>query len=330
MTVTLGVDIGGSSIAVVARNETAEIIGSFSTRRNMVGGRQVATAALNAMKSLGVRDFTGVGVGVPGHVDRDSGDVSLAVNLGIGSEPFDLAGAISAQIGTPVIVENDVRTAALGARESLRMAGGSPESLAVVSIGTGISAGVITNGCLVRGARGMAGEIGHVVVDEAGPVCQCGQRGCLETLVAGPAIGRAWPGGGQEPASALFAAVAEGDPAARKVADRITYNLATALIWIAAAYDTELIVLAGGVPSVGDVFLEVMRDQIAKRAAASELAARRLQPDQVILADPFDPPGPRGAALLAADSILQERVDLPATRKERKRQPISKKQGGTV
>lgn len=321
MTVTLGVDIGGSSIAVVARNEAAEIVGSFSARVSLAGGGQVATATVAAVRSLGVGGFTGVGVGVPGHVDRDTGEVSLAVNLGIGLEPFDLAGAIGSELGTPVVVENDVRSAALGARESLRIAGRSPESLAVVSIGTGISAGVVTNGRLVRGANGMAGEIGHVVVVQAGPVCACGQRGCLETVAAGPAIGKAWPGGGREPASALFAAVAEGDPAARKVADRITDHLTTALIWLAATYDTEVIVLAGGVPSVGEVFLEVIRDQIEERAAASELAARRLQPDQVVLADPFDPPGPRGAALLAADLSLQERDDLPATRKESKYQP---------
>jgi predicted NBD/HSP70 family sugar kinase len=325
MTTTLGVDIGGSSIEVVARNEAAEIVGAHHTRSRMSGGDQVANAAVNAVRELAVVGYSAVGVGVPGHVDSETGEVSLAVNLGIGGEPFDLAAAISAGIGAPVTVENDVRTAALGARESLQLAGRDVQSLAVLSVGTGISAGVIVNGSLVTGSHGMAGEIGHVVVDPNGPVCPCGQRGCLETMAAGPAIGRAWPGGGQLPATALFGAVAAGDVAARKVADRITGHLTTALIWMAATYDPEVFVLAGGVTSAGEVFLEVMRDKIEQRAAASELAARRLRPEQVILADPLDPPGPRGAALLAARNILQERVS-PATTRASNQQPL----GGTV
>jgi predicted NBD/HSP70 family sugar kinase len=77
---------------------------------------------------------------------------------------------------------------------------------------------------------------------------------------------------------------------------------------LAAAYDTEVVVLAGGVASVGDDFLAVVRSQIAQRASVSELSARRLRPDQVVLADRLDPPGPRGAALLAVGLSLPERV----------------------
>jgi predicted NBD/HSP70 family sugar kinase len=88
---------------------------------------------------------------------------------------------------------------------------------------------------------------------------------------------------------------------------------------MAATYDPELIVLAGGVPSTGAVFLDVIRDQITHRAAGSELAARRLRPEQVVLADISDPPGPRGAALIAVDDIFRERVSLPAAKKANNR-----------
>jgi predicted NBD/HSP70 family sugar kinase len=309
MASTIGIDIGGSSVEAVTRSEAAEITGRYHASNRLQGGAQVAASAVAAFHALDSSDSVAVGVGIPGHVDPLTGQVRLAVNLGIGTEAFDLASSIAEQVGLPVIVENDVRAAALGAYEMLSLGGNRPDSLAVVSIGTGISAGVVVDGALLRGSHGMAGEIGHVVVDESGPVCRCGQRGCLETVAAGPAIARAWPGGDPDvAATALFAAAASGDPAAQKVAARITGHITTALTWLAAAYDTEAVVLAGGVASVGADFLTVIRRQLIERAAASDLAARRLQPDQVVLADRFDPPGPRGAALIASGNSLRERV----------------------
>ena len=241
----------------------------------------------------------------------------MAVNLGVGAESYNLADEIEAVLGLPVTIENDVHAAAVGAYESLRLEGKSPESLALVSIGTGIGAGVVVKGALLRGARGMAGEIGHVVVDGSGVVCRCGQRGCLEAVAAGPAISRAWPKGvNGTAATALFGAASRGDPAAEKVAGRIAGHLTTALIWLAATYDTEVIVLAGGVSGAGDPFLEAVREQVGRRGVASELAARRLRPEQVVLARVEDPPGPRGAAVLAANYLLQTR-ESPAKSKQK-------------
>jgi predicted NBD/HSP70 family sugar kinase len=312
MTVTVGIDIGGSSVSAVALDERGQAIGRHESNVAVEGGHQVVSAALAALRALDLDGFQAVGVGVPGQVDPGNGQVTMAVNLGIGPQPYDLADELETALGYPVTIENDVRAAALGAYESLRSSGGRPDSVALVSIGTGISAGVVVQGLLVRGSRGMAGEIGHVVVDETGVVCRCGQRGCLEAVAAGPAIARAWPKGETgTAATALFSAAAAGDPAAEKVADRITGHLTTALIWLAAAYDSEVVVLAGGVAGAGEPFLNLVREQVRRRGAASELVARRLPPDRVILADPDDPPGPRGAALLAARRILQTR-EAPA------------------
>lgn len=309
MTTTIGIDIGGSSVEAVTRDGTGQIIDRYHLPERLQGGSHIAASAVTAFRALDPTHCVAVGIGVPGQVDPTTGLVRLAVNLGIGPEPFDLVSEIEDVIGLPVAIENDVRAAALGAHEIMTLEGSRPDSLALLSIGTGISAGVVVDGVLLRGTHGMAGEVGHVVVDESGPVCRCGQRGCLEAVAAGPAIGRAWPRGDSDgAATALFAAAAAGDPAARKVASRITGHLTTALIWLAAAYDTEVLVLAGGVPSVGEDFLAVVHDQIVQRAASSELAARRLRPEQVTLADALDPPGARGAALLAARHSLQERV----------------------
>jgi glucokinase len=305
MTFTIGVDIGGSSATAVAINPAGAIVDRYRVNGRVEGGRQVVASALAAIGSFRLDECDAIGIGVPGLVDSDTGEVALAVNLGIGTHPYPIAAEIGAALGFPVTIENDVRAAALGAHESLRLEGDPPESLAMVSIGTGISAGVVVRGDLLRGAHGMAGEIGHVVVDESAALCRCGQRGCLEAIASGPAIARAWPRGLEATAAtALFAAAAAGDPAAEKVAGRIAGYLTTALTWLAAAYDTERIVIGGGVSDAGDSFLSAIRDRIGRQAATSDLAARRLRPEQVTLADREDPPGPRGAAVLAARSLL--------------------------
>jgi glucokinase len=317
MTTTVGIDIGGSSTSAVAVGPEGQVLGRHQIKTGVEGGRQMVSSAIAAFSALEVDDCAAIGVGVPGQVDPTTGQVAMAVNLGVGAESYGLANEIEAALGVPVTVENDVHAAAVGAYESLRLDGQSPESLALVSIGTGIGAGVVVKGALLRGARGMAGEIGHVVVDGSGVMCRCGQRGCLEAVAAGPAISRAWPKGvNGTAATALFGAASDGDAAAEKVAGRIAGHLTTALIWLAATYDTEVIVLAGGVTGAGDPFLEAVREQIGRRGVASELAARRLRPEQVVLARVDDPPGPRGAAVLAANHLLQTR-ESPAESKQK-------------
>jgi predicted NBD/HSP70 family sugar kinase len=326
MTSTIGIDIGGSSTTAVAIDEAGQILGHHQAKGMVDGGRQMMTAALAAVGALEMDDFEAVGVGVPGQVDPMTGKVRMAVNLGVGATAIDLGEELSQALGRPVVVENDVHAAAVGAHESLRLEGVAPHTLALVSIGTGIGAGFVVQGELVRGAHGMAGEIGHVVIDESGAVCRCGQRGCLEAVAAGPAIARAWPrGAAGSAATALFAAAAEGDAAAEKVAGRIAGHLTTALIWLAATHDAESVVLAGGVSGAGQPFLDAVREQVQRRGASSELAARRLRPEQVTLARVEEPPGPRGAAVLAARLIYGR--EAPAASKERH---LTRQEGGAV
>jgi predicted NBD/HSP70 family sugar kinase len=312
MSTVVGVDIGGSSTTAITYDPRGQALEQHRVAGVVEGGRQMVAAALAAVAALAVDDLDAVGVGVPGQVDPDTGEVRLAVNLGIGAGPFPLRDELGDALGRPVVIENDVHAATVGAYEGLRLEGSPPETLALVSIGTGIGAGVVLHGELLRGAHGMAGEIGHVVVDDSGPVCRCGQRGCLEAVAAGPAIARAWPkGAAGSAATALFAAAAGGDPAAEKVAGRIAGHLTTALIWLSATHDAEMIVLAGGVADAGEPFLSAVREQVARRGAASELAARRLRPEQVTLARVDDSPGARGAAVLAARLINTR--ESPAT-----------------
>ena len=116
-----------------------------------------------------------IGIGIPGIVDRDRGTVSHAVNLGLGGDWFPLAGRLADRTGATVVVENDLNAATWGAHVL-----SGADDLAYLALGTGLAAGFVLSGTLRRGAHGAAGEIGHVPVDPDGPLCSCGQRGCLE------------------------------------------------------------------------------------------------------------------------------------------------------
>ena len=150
---------------------------------------------------------------MPGLVDVERGAVKHAVNLGVDGDWLPLGDLLADGSGVPVVVENDVNAATLGAA-----ALSGADDLVYLSIGTGLAAGLVLDGRLRRGEHGAAGEIGHVPVDPTGVLCQCGQRGCLETIASGSALAAAWPSGDVPPAQALFAAAPAGDPAAIAVA----------------------------------------------------------------------------------------------------------------
>jgi predicted NBD/HSP70 family sugar kinase len=217
------------------------------------------------------------------------------VNLGIGEEPYPLGAEIEAAIGMPVAIENDVKAAALGLHDDLAHQGEATSSLALLNIGTGIAAGVVVDGSIFRGANGMAGEIGHVIIDEGGIDCRCGQRGCLETVAAGPAISREWAGG----AESLFSAATNGDRRAQHVAQSVGGYLARAITWLAATFDIDQVYLGGGVTRAGKPFLDAVRQKLMDYAENSRLAAQRLDPERVLLAPGNGFLGPRGAAVLA-------------------------------
>jgi glucokinase len=298
---TIGIDVGGTTTQAVLRSNEGKVTHSRRVATTSPGGEAVLKAVREAVQDFDLTSVTGVGVGIPGQVDSSNGTVRWAVNLGIDQNPFPLGERISNMLDGPVLVENDVRAAAVGVYESLRAAGEIVGDLALVSLGTGISAGVVIEGSLHRGSTGMAGEIGHVVVEPDGLLCRCGQRGCLETVAAGPAIAAAWPHGAVgRAASSLFASASGGDPMARDVAGRVTQHLAIAIHWLAAAYDVSTIYLGGGVATAGPPFLEAVREALVRAAGNSNLAALTLAPERVRLAPEGDHHGAVGAAVLAA------------------------------
>jgi glucokinase len=309
--ILVGLDIGGTKVLAVAVDPTGRVLASVRLRSEPGADRvvQVATTAVTTLAHrLGVdrSAFRGVGVGVPGLVDATRGVLWHAVNLGVGSDGLALATRLQAGTGLPVSVENDVNAAAFGAFRALRLEG---RDIAYLSIGTGLAAGLVLDGAVRRGARGTAGEIGHVAIDPAGPVCGCGQRGCLEALVSGSAIGRAWPvpagstdAGGT--AGALFRAAASGDVTAARVRRQVAEHLAVAVRLLVLTVDVEVVVLGGGVAEVGEPLRAAVAGALRRQADGSPFLASLDLPARISLVPTGQPVAAIGAALLAPGDVV--------------------------
>jgi predicted NBD/HSP70 family sugar kinase len=298
----IGIDVGGTKvagIAVVGTDVVAEL------RRPLHDGDlagQVIAVARELAEQAGARPGA-IGIAVPGQVDAERGVIELAVNLGVRDLPI---GALVADaLGVPSAVEHDARAVARW------LADDDPagRSLAYVSVGTGISAGVTVDGTVLRGAAGLAGEIGHLVADPAGVRCACGLVGCLETVASGPAIAlsarRAVADGkpsvlSSSPTSEdVYRAAGEGDLLASAVVTRAATHLAAALRGLALAYGVGRIVIGGGVAQAGPAFADPLLAAVARERATSTLVARALGADAIEVIDDSRPIGALGAVALA-------------------------------
>lgn len=286
----VGVDVGGSKVAVIVVDTSLRVRGRH-TIPAAVGApdeaaQHIATAIAAALSSAGagLDDVAAVGIGVPGRVDTVSGVVSLAVNLGWHWLP--LRDQLEAILGVPCAIENDVRAAAAGILDRRLL--DDVEDFVYLSVGTGISAGVVLDGRVHRGTRGLAGEIGHIVVDAAGPRCPCGLDGCLETIASGPAIARAATEAltegrpsslstSEAPTAAhVYEAAASGDQLSCEIVGQAGSALARAIHALVMTYDVERIVLGGGVSRAGSAFLDPILRELDQMRASSELAAEML------------------------------------------------------
>jgi predicted NBD/HSP70 family sugar kinase len=292
----VGLDIGATKVlgAVVDAGGTVVAQSRQATRLGAEGVLATATAVLDSLTvSLDGVLPAHIGIGVCGIVDRDTGAVSHAVNLGIG-EAFPLAALLAERTGASVAIENDVLAATWGAHVVSRI-----DDLAFLSVGTGLAAGFVLSGKLRRGAHGAAAEVGHLPVDQDGPRCSCGQRGCLELSASGSTLAAAWPGDGEvPPAAALFAAAAAGKREAVIIRDRFAGRLAEAIRILELSVGPDAIIIGGGVSHVGEPLLAAVAAALRAQAAVSpflaalDLAGRtRLLPGQ-------QPVGAIGAALI--------------------------------
>ncbi|KRB46971.1 ROK family protein [Terrabacter sp. Root181] len=324
----LGIDIGGTKTAVaLVADGSVQAMRSAPSGRGASGVVDVAVRLArevldaHAPRARGRGATVPVGACMPGLVDPVSGFARHAVNLEV--ESLDLAGELSARLGVPVAVENDVKAAALGAWRlrgswsagSAGSAGsvagvgpargsddrGGESALAYLNLGTGLASAVVRDGIVVRGIDGAAGEIGHLPVGGDAP-CTCGQVGCLETVASGSALARLWPATRRR-ARDPFAAAAAGDALAGAAVDVLCTGVGLAVQVLALASGAERVVVGGGLAGLGAPLLDGIRADLMRRARSSRIIDVLGLPDRVELLPADVPVAALGAAWLGVPDV---------------------------
>ncbi len=298
---TIGLDVGGTKVAAVLVESTTGTV-LDRERASSAGSATDLVATLTGLvgtlrsRSAGLQVEVGaVGLGIAGLVDRD-GVVRWSPNLPA-SVDHPVAAELASGVGLPVVATNDATAATLA--ESRLGAGRGCDDVALVTLGTGIGAGFVVDGRLLRGAHGFAGEPGHMVVDPGGPEHLTGQRGPWEALASGNALGRMATEAGFESGPRAVAAMADGDATATDVFDRWCREVARGLANLVVVLDSRRIVLGGGLVEVG----EPLRLGVASWLARLTPGADSRPAVEVVLAELGSDAGALGAGLLAGDQV---------------------------
>lgn len=262
---TGAVDIGGTKIAVGMVDENGRLLCRVESPVCPERGFEDALQRIKVMlressESSGIR-MSGIGIGCTGPVDPFLGIIGN-VDFLPGWEGGNLVEGLSKEFRVPVAVENDADAAALG--EAAWGAGRAKQHFIYVTVSTGIGGGIIMDGKLYRGAGGAHPEIGHHVIDPAGPLCFCGARGCWESLAAGPAMvtwvrqqaTRDSRHSAELTAKTICELAREGDELCSQAVDREAFYLGVGLANLITLFAPDLIALGGGVMRSADLFLE--------------------------------------------------------------------------
>ncbi|WP_217586708.1 ROK family glucokinase [Lentibacillus saliphilus] len=274
MTYVAGVDIGGTSVKIGIINREGDILHKWSIPTNTDQVETIipdvwASIQTNMqMINLPIAKLAGIGVGAPGFIDSKNGLVHEAVN--IGWKNYNLTDHLSQLSGVPVFLENDANIAALG--ENWKGAGNGALNVIAITLGTGVGGGIISNGMIISGQNGTAGEIGHMTVNPSGYLCNCGRKGCLETIVSATGIARqadayqmAHPESllaqrnrenGVLTAKDVFDLAQINDEGAQSIVDHTVDVLGFALANAAILLNPEKILIGGGVSKAGQPLIE--------------------------------------------------------------------------
>jgi len=288
----LGVDVGGTKCLGVLVDADGRVIRDVRVRTPPDVTGLIDTIA-EVVERLGGGDS--LGVGLPGLVDA-GGVLRAAPNLA-GVAEFPARALLEQRLGMAVAVDNDATCATL-AEWSLG-AGRGVDDLVLVTLGTGIGGGLVAGGRVRRGAHGMAGEIGHMVVEREGRPCRCGHRGCWERYASGSALGdhsRALTGA-HRPGEEVIAAARRLDAWALEVVEVFVGWVALGLANLANVLDPARFVIGGGLADSGDVVLAGIRDAYARALYSAE--HRPLA--EIVMASLGPEAGAVGAALLGAE-----------------------------
>src|SRR5690625_4727224 len=283
--ILLGIDIGGTTVKIGMVDHEGEIIHKWEIPTT-IGSQShllvhhIWQSVLDYADSFSLKttQLKGIGIGAPGFIDNKTGIVHEAVN--IGWKNYHLADEFKKISGLPIFVENDANVAALG--ENWIGGGNHAKHLIAVTLGTGVGGGIIIDGSIVTGESGTAGEIGHLTIDRHGYDCNCGRKGCLETITSATGIvnqamdliasnpksklANFYMEQGSITAKDVFTLADTGDSLSQVIIDYTADVLGRALANTAIITNPSIILIGGGVSKAGDPFILLIETYFKKYA----------------------------------------------------------------
>ncbi len=282
-----GIDMGATHLTVIIANCAAHVIEEEEIPFRIADGPsfcidQADTLLQKLLQHAGLQlnNLLAIGLGVPGPIVAKEGMV-LAPPIMPGWDRFPIRTTLEQRWGCPISLNNDAELGAVG--EWAYGAGRSVDDVIYVKVGTGVGAGMLLNGHIYRGASGSAGEIGHITIDENGPQCKCGNRGCLEAFAGGDAIASQAKDIIQSGRSTQLAntplekitardiikEARRGDLVAQQILVQAGSHLGVAIASLVNMINPKMIILGGGVAQIGDLFLEPIRQAVQKRSLSA-------------------------------------------------------------
>ncbi|MEC5422255.1 ROK family glucokinase [Virgibacillus sp. C22-A2] len=267
----IGIDIGGTTVKIGMITNNGEIIDKWeiptnttNSGKSIIGDVWTSIERKLAVTNMKKTTILGIGIGAPGFIDGESGFVYEAVN--IGWKEYNLAVELTGRSNLPVFLENDANIAALG--ENWKGAGNQARNLFAITLGTGVGGGIIANGEILNGDNGMAGEIGHITLDPNGLPCNCGRRGCLETVASATGIVRQamdaiehgasnsllnhYRDNGRVSAEDIFKLAGNGDSTCKKIIKNTANALGLIIANMGTIINPSKVLIGGGVSKAGE------------------------------------------------------------------------------
>lgn len=282
----IGVDLGGTNLRIAAVDSDGNLLEKLTTGTHISKGRDFVIGEMcDAIKAQTVKfgsrmKFEGIGIGVPGIIDKRTGMLHESPNLP-GWDNYPVRDDIQRILQTPVILENDANVAAFG--EGWLGAAKGYNEICMITLGTGVGGGIVLAGKIWQGMNGMAGEVGHVTVDPDGHPCKCGNIGCVEQYASATAVMRmareeiesgnaenmAKLASGPDvefSARAVFNLALQGDAPAQRVYDRVGTALGILLAALVNTLNLRMYVIGGGVSNGWQAFSSKMFEELRKRS----------------------------------------------------------------
>ena len=298
----IGVDLGGTNLRIAAVDTSGKILEKITLGTEVTRGRdKVIHEMCSAIQGLATKyrsstgQLSGIGIGVPGIIEMQTGMLRESPNLP-GWQEYPVRQDIEQRLGTHVVLENDANAAALG--EKWLGAASKVDDMCMITLGTGVGGGIVLQGRIWHGMTGMAGELGHITADPNGPPCGCGNRGCLEQYASAtavkrmaveavamgkaPELARAMDEDPEFSSKVVYQMAVQGDEPAREIFATAGKALGAVIADLVNIFNLPMYVIGGGVSLAWDAFApallqEVRKNSFVYRATAPVQATQGVQ-----------------------------------------------------